>query len=344
MTEGNRRPADWIPVWSTLVAATLGVIATAAATQVYRYASGTALAIWYVGLGFLIAVGFALPLIRQRLVEQGQCVRLYVLPNRPVRVPDDRQRAEIRSELADGTRAELLGHLDGYREPSEEVEGRDYMRANGGRGAKIRFPREDRDAEEYREEVERHVRDVTRYISAVMEANHVRLGLGLISLRVHSDTDGTLEGVRLRLWTDEDEVELFDPEDVEFPNEEPREVRPYGTSPSTWGNPFGAGIDLASFTRAVTAAPVDLGGGIEPHEDGGIVFPEFEVRDGDTKRLPPVGIRFMGKPGTRLTARWTVTANNAPGKGTGSFGIETYGADVPREDLFYGAFDDEDED
>lgn len=343
MTERNRPRVQRIPLWVTVSLAILGGVAVIVASQIYRYAHGTALLLWYIGLGVPIAANLAMAPARQWLTDHYQRVRVDVLTDGSARVPDDSQRAEIRRAWADGTRSELLEHLDGYREPTDVREGRDYVRANDGRGAKIMFPREDRTAEQYREEIEWYVRDGIRYLSAVMEANHVRLGLGLISLRVRSDTDGTLEGVRVRVWIEDEGAELFDPNDIEFPEDIPTNIWPYGTSPSTWGNPFAAGIDLAGITRAVTAAPIDLGDGIEAHEDGGVVFPEFEVRNGETERLPSVGIRFIGEPGTLLTARWTATANNAPGTRTGAFIVETYRAEVQHEELVHRAFDDENE-
>ena len=75
-----------------------------------------------------------------------------------------------------------------------------------------------------------------------------------------------------------------------------------------------------------------------------VVLPEFEIRNGESERLPTLGINFRGVPGTRLTVKWTATANNAPGTRTGSFVVETYRGEIPREELIRRTFDDEDED
>jgi len=252
MSERNRPRVQRIPLWLTVTLAILGGVAVVVASQIYRYAHGTELVLWYVALGLPIAGNLAMAPVRQWLTDHYQRVRVDVEPDGPIRIPDNSQNDEMRQDRQDATRAKLLHSLDEYREPTEEKEGRDYIRING-RGAKIILPREDRTPEQYCEEVEQYVQASARYLMEVVAANYVRLGVGVIPLRVRSDTDGTLEGVRLRLWVDDEGAEIYDPEDIEFPEEAPQEIRRYGQSPPVLGNPFARGLDLSRL--AVSTAP-----------------------------------------------------------------------------------------
>lgn len=189
---------------------------------------------------------------------------------------------------------------------------------------------ETRTREQYLEEVDNYVGEISEYFEKLVDQNYIRGNYGLLKLLVNSDTELPYKDVEVVLRIAG--ARAIDGDDIDD------DLPDFPTKPRTFGVRQSREL-LAGYAHFGIDMPVldipKLGGMDIRNEEWGteIRFQVFDLRPGKTHELDDIHLVTRSEPGTILSATWTASAMNMEGRAEGCFAIQVNSDEISKESL-----------
>lgn len=174
---------------------------------------------------------------------------------------------------------------------------------------------DDRTEEQYRAEVDAHLRDGAEMLRAAVRWMEIEVKTARTQVQVLNGTDRNYMSVEVEIYIP-GEVRGFDPEEVpELPDLMDR-PRPFGSRTGI-SLGYGPGFSIPRYAQPTfrRGPSIDNGGSVR------VRYPEFNLRPGETFLLDSIHLITDVPAGTVITGTWTATATNADGRATGEIAI-----------------------
>lgn len=175
---------------------------------------------------------------------------------------------------------------------------------------------ENRNEEEYRQEVEEHLDRATAGMRAQVLCAEVRAGASTVRVEIRNSTDRNYVAVEVAIYLPGD-VHGVDPGRVEPAAGLPDRPRAFGTRRAIGG--LGYGLAIPGVPR-VPGPPrrrpsIDNGGSVK------VTYPPIDLRPSQCVTLDPIHIITALADGTVIAGTWSATATNTDGKATGDLSL-----------------------
>jgi hypothetical protein len=191
-----------------------------------------------------------------------------------------------------------------------------------------------RSAEEYRSEVERHLIRYREFFDEWLIWEYVKSGIGKLKVTLINPTGKVFEDVQVEVYLP-GKVEASDPEEVDEPYDSPphrprafgeRTPKPLITFPSYSGIPAGL-----HFPKQHFGPEIDNSGSAR------VVYRPVTLRPHARVTLDDISLSIQEPPGTVVEGTWEATATNAEGRVRGRLFIKVDVASVPVRQLLSGS-------
>lgn len=174
---------------------------------------------------------------------------------------------------------------------------------------------EDRDPEEYREQVEQYLRELHGVLPIHAFVQWMEEGLGRVQIDLVNPTERNLAEVQLELFFEQPAMAFEEPKDLDAP--------PIPQPPRRWGSPVSSTLAASSMLAASSPLPHALDtrfpmlgfNSIEIDNSGSarLTFDSVALRPLSRVSLPAFYLLTTVEAGTVLTGKWRATASNADG-------------------------------
>ncbi|MFY1617866.1 hypothetical protein [Micromonospora sp. WMMD736] len=368
-----QRLIAWLPRWVTYIAGALATGLLVVVPMMARLLSGPALVVCAV-VGFLLGVvGFGGSALKQHQERHDARLNLELsvrsqpdpLPSMHVLPAIDAWCAEERNVcLASIDKWREESAPDVYREadvddiPLAELERIEEKAKKGheltadeartrvvaNRHLRLTLPLllhglgggESRTVDQYRREVESHVRDCNNVLALGVIRQYVQQGMGTFDIALSTAKEKTYEKVQVVLRV-EGRLRLRAVDQPPARHRLPERPVPYGklswlhtSLPSDMIRPV---IPPQSF-------PVEHKERVEIERETEVTtvtYPSVTVRPGRAVRLPAIAVMASAEPGTNFRVEWSATSTSAEGHIKGEFELRIGDIQVPVDDLLIAA-------